>query len=401
MQKEATPKSTFDQPTGAASPAVRADVTSAVRRTALEGLGLGLSMVIVHAVGEPRFEMDAAGRWVRPIDRKTGMPAVYRAKTPCGVWRERQEKPATRNELARYLHDRRYGESRGVAVVCGYGGVELFEFDDVGVWKQFLQVAERDPVVGPILRRVMAGYFELSPRGAPHLLYRCANLSNGGPLARRPEIVFGEDGTKKLKVQIETRGPGQLAVIAPTPGTCHKTGRPYVLKFGGLAGMVTLTPDERTALHSLARTFDEAGEDPSESLPRPNSPPHRPSVSGASEKPGHHFNRVCTAEMWSGMLADWRWQYIGAIGGRPHCWVHATATSSLSAHLTPRNTLLVFSTSTPFQAWTKEHPTTHSAFAVFTKICHRGNFEAAAKALAACGYGSRRAWAGGRRGSRL
>jgi hypothetical protein len=88
------------------------------------------------------------------------------------------------------------------------------------------------------------------------------------------------------------------------------------------------------------------------------------------------------------MLAAWGWQYVGAVSGRPHCWVHARATSSLSAHLTPRSTLLVLSTSTPLRAWTRERPVTHSAFAVYAAVSHRGDMRAAARALAGLGYGA-------------
>src|SRR3954447_2550385 len=82
---------------------------AAVRRTVREGLDLGLSMVVVHAVGEPRLEKTADGRWVQATDRRTGLPAVYGAKVPCGRWKVRQETPAQWQELEPKLTDRQYG----------------------------------------------------------------------------------------------------------------------------------------------------------------------------------------------------------------------------------------------------------------------------------------------------
>ena len=100
-----------------------------------------------------------------------------------------------------------------------------------------------------ILERVAAGTRGLSPRGAPHLLFRCPDLTNGGQLARRPIVVSGEDGAKQFQVLIETRGPGQILVVAPTPGTCQaRSGQPYVLRRGGFDTIATVTPDERRRL---------------------------------------------------------------------------------------------------------------------------------------------------------
>jgi len=352
---------------------------------ALDGLHAGLSVIPIRAIGEPWYEC-VSGKWIRRTDRKTGQPATYGPKIPCGHWEPFQMRQATPDHLEKYLADCEWGQRRGIAVVSGFNRVDALDFDDAPTWERFQIEAAADSKVSDILKRIAAGYFEVSPRGAPHFLYRCDDLSDGGPLARRPVIVCDGE-VKKLKVLIETRGPGQIVVVAPTPGSCHPTGHPYVLKRGGFSTIATITPDERRRLFALARSFDEVPPDP-----KPESrQEHRPPFAGRpvdGEKPGAHFNRVCTIDIWRDMLATWRWEYIGAVSGREHCWVHAMATSSLSAHLTPAGSLLVLSTSTPLTAWTKEDPRTHTPFFVFAAVSHRGDLHAAARELSRVGYGS-------------
>jgi putative DNA primase/helicase len=351
----------------------------------IAALEFGLSIVPIRAIGEPWMEK-IGDRWQQRTDRKTGLPAFYGPKVPCGRWEPFQTQQATPDYLRKYLTDREWGHKRGLAVVSGFGNVDCLDFDDVPTWDRFRDAAAADAELAAILERIASGYFELSPRGAPHFLYRCDDLSDGGPLARRPVIVEDGDRRKTLKVLIETRGPGQIVVVAPTPGTCHPTGKPYTLQRGGFATIATVTPDERRKLFALARSFDEVPEP--ESRPQPERRQHHVGHGHQGEKPGEHFNRVCTAEMWQDMLATWRWEYIGSVSGRPHCWVHGSATSSLSAHLTNQNSLLVYSTSTPLTAWSKDKPVTHSAFFVYAAISHGGNLSAAARALADLGYGS-------------
>ena len=164
-----------------------ATAVSRVLDAALDGLANGLSTVIIRAIGEPRMEKDpASGDWVRANDGKTGLPADYGAKTPCGRWKPFQEKQAPAEKLRKYATDPKWGPKRRVAVVTGFGGIDALDFDDVPTWEKFRMAAAADPDLAGILERIADGYFELSPRGAPHFLYRCDDLTDGGPLARRP-----------------------------------------------------------------------------------------------------------------------------------------------------------------------------------------------------------------------
>jgi hypothetical protein len=70
-----------------------------------------------------------------------------------------------------------------------------------------------------------------------------------------------EKGEPIPKPLIETRGEGGYLVIAPSNGRVHPTGKPYVLRRGGLATIAEITPEEREALWALARSFDEMPEE--------------------------------------------------------------------------------------------------------------------------------------------
>ena len=51
---------------------------------------------------------------------------------------------------------------------------------------------------------------------------------------------------------IETRGKGGFMVVAPSHGTVHPTGKPYVMVQGGPATIATVTAAELETLHDLA-----------------------------------------------------------------------------------------------------------------------------------------------------
>ena len=67
---------------------------------------------------------------------------------------------------------------------------------------------------------------------------------------------------------IETRGEGGFIIVAPSGGPVHPSGRPYVLRSGGFDTIATITPEERSDLFALARSFDQ--------MPRREVVPARP-----------------------------------------------------------------------------------------------------------------------------
>jgi putative DNA primase/helicase len=83
-------------------------------------------------------------------------------------------------------------------------------------------------------------------------------------LARRP----GREGEPAVKTLIELP---TFAILAPSYGPTHPTGRPYVRLFGGFETIPAVTAEEHADLVVLARTFD--------AMPRPSRATRRGSTS--------------------------------------------------------------------------------------------------------------------------
>ena len=254
------------------------------------------------------------------------------------------------------------------------GNVECFEFDDRAAYDAF-RTAALGIGLGPLVDRLERGYCEDTPNGGIHWLYRCVEIGGNTKLAQRPTRPDEQkDEHDRIKVLIETRGEGGFVITAPSNGTVHPTGRAYALRSGGFASIDTITSDERRALFQLARSFDQ--------MPRQQRRERRerePVADG--DRPGDDFAaRVSWAEILE--PAGWRhlydhgdtayWQRPGKDGPGPSATVNHAGT----------DLFYVFSTSTPF-----DDECSVTKFGAYTVLNHGGDFSAAAKALAAQGYG--------------
>src|SRR5437762_2718559 len=133
-------------------------------------------------------------------------------------WTSRQHRLATELEVQRW-----YANGRtGLGFICGAvsGGLELFEFEgravEAGIADDFIALAEAAGLT-EVVDRIAAGYTERSPSGGLHWLYRCTETSCT-PLACQPD---------RLRL-IEKKGEGGYVITAPSHGTVHETGRPWV-----------------------------------------------------------------------------------------------------------------------------------------------------------------------------
>jgi hypothetical protein len=277
----------------------------------------------------------------------------------------------------------------GIGLVCGAvsGGLELLEFEgravEAGVLAAFVDAATAaglDDLVG----RIAEGYHEQTPSGGVHLLYRCPEPSGNTKLARRPATAeeLAVDPHDKIKVLIETRGEGGYCIVAPTSGPVHPSGGAWELVNGDLGSIITITMEERAELLALARTFDEMPAPPE----RERRPPAARSSSGL--RPGDDYNLRAD---WGDVLEGWTFVFLqGSTSywrrpGKPRGW-------SATTNRTGRDTLIVFSSSTPFEAWDGNGPApSYSKFEAYAVLNHRGDFEAAARDLAGQGYGEQEA----------
>lgn len=274
-------------------------------------------------------------------------------------------------------------------------GIELFEFDDADAYDTFLAAAGDDPVVGPVVDRIRNGYEETTPGGGVHLIYYCETVEGNQKLAQRPkrddERRRRKDGTPDpndaVKTLSETRGRGGFGITYPSGGWTHPSGRPYILRRGGLEQIATVTPEERLALFELARSFDE--------MPRQSRQERREgerkeerrsrSESRSMSRPGDDYNR---RHSWDDVLTPHGWTKSHTTTDDVTHWRRpgaATGGHDATADADGTDRLFVFSTS----AAPLEAERYYTKFAAFAVLGHGGNFQAAAEELRSQGYGGR------------
>ena len=284
-----------------------------------------------------------------------------RDKRPTIKWAEFQHRLPTEDELKSF-----FSNGNSIAVIAH--DVFCLDFDEKyrrGILAEYAKRAEEvglDELLGRLI-------LQQTPSGGYHLVFRCdfgvevGNLK----LASRPatEAERGADPHVKQFVMIETRGAGGYFLIAPSEG--------YQLIRGDWAAIPEVTEEERDALISLARSFDETA--PKEAQPAPTL-----AADGAT--PGDDYDaRADIPELL-----------------RAHGWTHASGkywtrpgkTRGISASwdVIPRR-LWVFSTSTEFEPQHVYRP-----WHVFAMLCHAGDFKAAARELRKLGYGGQRQQSG-------
>lgn len=288
-----------------------------------------------------------------------------------GSWKEYQHKLPTADELQEWFRS-----ARGVGLITGRisGNLEMLELEGRavadGMHTQLKEMAA-DAGLAELWERLNTGYCEMTPSGGLHWLYRLdGEVPGNTKLARRPGPRDGVD------VLAETRGEGGFVVVAPTEGVCHPSGNPWSLISGSIETIPLLTLDEREGLHSLFRYFDQlpkASVVASEVTERHREP--------GSELPGDDYNSKTT---WDEILLPLGWTKVFT-KGQTTAWRRPGKTEGISAttNYEGSDLLFVFSTSTIF-----ESERGYSKFAAYTLIEHRGDFRAAASALAAKGFGS-------------
>jgi putative DNA primase/helicase len=294
------------------------------------------------------------------------------SKQPLGPWKPYQTQAATEALVRSWFRDGRDGI--GAAMGTASGTCELFEFDDAATYQAFTEAAAAAGL-GELVARIAQGYSEATPGGGGHWFYRGAEGSGSTKLARRPQPNAADP--RAVKTLIETKGQGGFAVMAPSGGTTHPSGRCYRVLAGSVETIARITPEERRDLWALARTFDQM---PLAQEQRRR--PHRPAVPGASlSSPGDDLNNQAN---WAEILGSHGWAHVHRQGQTDY-WRRPGKARGISAttNHTGRDTLIVFSTSTPFET----QPSSYSKFGAFTLLNFGGDFRAAANALRLEGLG--------------
>lgn len=260
------------------------------------------------------------------------------------------------------------GTQSGIFVVAGpvSGDLEVFEVESEALGQAFAAAAQATGL-GPLWERVTAGYCSASPRGGWHILWRCPEAGRSAALARRPkpdaDRAHPGDTTEVL---IEVRGAGGGAIEPPSNGRVHPDGGAYVQLAGAFATIQTISPEERAAWLTLARTFDEMPPPP------PRKPPGRAPAQG--DRPGDAYN--ATADVVA-LLEQHGWQTVYERNGTTY--VRRPGKShgiSASVNHQGSGLLYVFSSSTAFEAGRS-----YDAFGAYVVLEHGGDFATATRAL--------------------
>lgn len=272
---------------------------------------------------------------------------------------------------------------QGIGVVTGVGGLELLEVEGKGMdlMPGVLELLDGTGL-RPLYDRVLQGWSEQSPSGGLHLLYRVSDAPVPGnrKIAQRPS-----EEPPYRETLAETRGTGGFVVLAPSAGNVHATGRPYVRLLGGPSSAATISADERDSLHAVFHAaLDTMPEDtPDTGRTRTSMWDDRTPVQDGDITPGDDYEHKTD---WADILGPVGWALVYT-HGRTRYWRRPGKNDGISAttgHADDRDRLYVFTSSTDFEP---EVP--YTKFGAYALLQHRGDHAAAAKQLAADGYGHR------------
>jgi len=284
-----------------------------------------------------------------------------------GEWKEYQNRIPSREQVSKWYK----AGLTGFGLVCGVvsDNLECLDFDDHTIFESFCKRMKKLGL-SKLLKRLKEGYYERTPNGV-HFLYRCSEISSSTKLATKPGKK-NKAGNRKVITLIETKGEGGLIICAPTFGDVNPDGE-YELIDGSLSTIPVLTPQERTDLHDVARTFHV----PAKELLTDELEGIQTETHNKAGRPGDDFN---ARAKWKDILAGWKVVYIlrnVKYVRRPGKSRGVSGTINYMGKDLFRN----FSTSTPFEL------KSYDKFGAFAALNHNGDLSAAAKQLILDGYG--------------
>lgn len=336
----------------------------------------------------PARELDDAGMNVLPVKEDgSKMPDLRH-------WKQYQKQRSTPEEHDKWFDPNRYdGVRTGICVVLGAvsGNAEMMEFEYRAVAEGLLEEAAdlmEAHGLSELWKRITTGYARRSGGGGSHFDYRVDGcpVKKGTKIAQRParEDEYNDSDRDRLaknpnaaipRCLIETRGEGNIAVVDPSHGTVHSSGRPYERLAGGPASIPVITAEEYEALHAILGMLDQMPR--REYTPPGRKPTPRPD---GCKRPGDDFNdRANWQDILRGILrprvshgGTTYWEWADGVGG-----VKAT-----TGRDPEKDRLWVFATSSEFDA-----DKAYDKFGAYTLLEHGGDWNAAAQALRQQDYG--------------
>lgn len=306
---------------------------------------------------------------LNPIPSR-GATTPTNPKSPAVPWKTYQHQKATTEEINTWWPE---NTRHGLGVVTGKisGNLELIELEGRAAHHlpELTQLAT-DSGIKQLWSRLALGWVEQSPSGGIHFYARSTHPVAGNTVLARDE---------NKQVLAETRGEGGYTVTAPTPGTCHPTGKPWTIITGGPTTVPTFTKAELDAIHVIFQTLHQPQPEPTH--PHTPIPQLGAAPSDAGTRPGDDYENKTT---WDDILTPHGWVKITTRGSTIY-WRRPGKNEGISAttgNATDRDRLYVFSTSTDF---TPETP--YTKFAAYALLNHNGDYRAATRRLAKEGYG--------------
>lgn len=287
-------------------------------------------------------------------------------------WKPFESRRPTETELQSWFNS--WCCTCGIAVVCGAvsGGVELIDIDSAEYVVPWLeQVQRRAP--GLLDRLVLVR----TPRPGLHAYYRCSSIGRSEKLAQKM-VIDQATAVSEIKTLIETRGEGGYALIPPTPGHCHPTGRCYeYCTPRTLLDLQEISVQERVLLFEISRSFDEMPRR-QPAPPRRATPPHPVDT----RKPGDDFNAHAD---WTELLERHGWSLSHVDPDGKEHWARPGKVEGTSATLNFEGNGLfhVFSSN----ADPLEQDRSYTKFHFFVVMECQGDFTHGARVLAGRGFG--------------
>jgi len=276
----------------------------------------------------------------------------------------------------------------GVAVVCGVAGLMVLDVEFTDFWEEFAALVEAERP-GLLARLPLVRTPGKDANGGRHLYFRSPAPGRSRKLARLTEAEAARrTGDPKRTTAIEVKGQGGYVLAPGCPAACHPSGRLYE-HLGGppIAQTPAIAGEDVQALLQAAAALTRQGPAPEDRRPSSRPGPPRP-ADGAGGRPGDHFSREVD---WRAVLLPHGWAVVRQRGEVAY-WRRPGKDRGISAttgHCTSEaggSLLYVFSSNAaPF-----EEERAYSKFAAFCLLNHGGDFAAAAKELAARGFGEQR-----------
>ena len=198
--------------------------------------------------------------------------------------------------------------------------------------------------------------------GGYHIYYRCNSIAGNLKLAKN----------KNKEAVIETRGEGGFVVCFPTTGYKYIQGEP--------GNILTITPEQRETLFSIAQRFNELPEDKPKT-PLPSSTGYN--LTGLS--PFEDYNQRGDVV---GLLESKGWKVVNQLGQRINLLRPGQTDTKTSGDFhTGLRVFKVLSTSTEFETEEAGKPKGYSPSQVFSLLECRGDNKIAYRRLLELGYG--------------